>query len=105
MKRTIHHEKDALLNVMTLELTQDSKTEPHFNKDRDEVIFILEGKIVIHFDYGKSVHISSSDKDPWYLIKANTTHQIICETANVRLLEAIGGIHTPDCCVASTFKV
>ena len=105
MKREIHHKPGALLNVMTIELDFDSKTEPHFNKDRDEVMFILEGEIKILFDYGKSKILSSSKGDSWHLIKANTTHQLKCLTQKVKLLEVIGGIHKDDSCVVTEFKV
>tara|TARA_A100000164_G_C21272925_1_gene481058 strand:- start:6 stop:323 length:318 start_codon:yes stop_codon:yes gene_type:complete len=104
MKREIHHKQGALLNVMTIELDIDSKTEPHFNKDRDEVIYVLEGKIKLLFDYGESKILSSSNGDSWYLIKANTTHKLKCLSRKVKLLEVIGGIHKDDSCVVTGFK-
>ena len=104
MKRLIHHEDGAILNVMTLELNKDSDTIPHFNNDRDEIIFVLEGDINILFDYGKSKLISSKDTNSWHLIKANTTHQIRCLTPTVKLLEVIGGIHKENSCIITEFK-
>lgn len=104
MKRLIHHEDGAILNVMTLELNKDSDTIPHFNNDRDEIIFVLEGDINLLFDYGKSKLISSKDTNSWHLIKANTTHQIKCLTPTVKLLEVIGGIHKENSCIITEFK-
>ena len=104
MKREIHHKQGSLLNVMTIELDFDSKTEPHFNKDRDEVISVLEGEIKLLFDYGESKILSSTKGDSWYLVKANTTHQLKCLSRKVKLLEVIGGIHKNDSCVVTEFK-
>lgn len=103
MKREIHHKPGSILNVMTIELDINSKTEPHFNKDRDEIICILEGEIKLLFDQGKSIILSSSTDESWYLIKANTTHQIKCLTQKVKLLEVIGGVHKEDSCVLTKF--
>ena len=50
MKRIIHHDEGSILNVMTLIMENSDDSEPHYNKDRDEVIFVLEGKISILFD-------------------------------------------------------
>ena len=104
MKRLIHHEDGAILNVMTIELNKDSETVPHFNNERDEVIFVLEGKINILFDYEKSMIISSEDSNSWQLIKANTTHQIKCITPKVKMLEVIGGLHKDNSCIITEFK-
>ena len=104
MKRLIHHEDGAILNVMTLELDKNSETNPHFNNDRDEIIFVLEGEINLLLDYGKSKLISSKNTNSWYLIKANTTHQIECLTPTVKILEVIGGIHKENSCVNTKFK-
>ncbi len=104
MKRHIHHDDGAILNVMTIELDKYDETKPHFNKDRDEVIFVLEGEMNIIFDYGKSKLISSKDTNPWHLIKANTTHQIQCLTPMVKILEVIGGIHKDNSCIIKEFK-
>lgn len=104
MKREIHHKEGALLNVMTIELDSESKTEPHYNKDRDEIMFVLEGEIKLVFDYGESKILSSSRGDSWHLIKANTTHQLKCISQKVKLLEVIGGIHKDDSCVLTGFK-
>tara|TARA_B100000073_G_scaffold346307_1_gene357409 strand:+ start:267 stop:584 length:318 start_codon:yes stop_codon:yes gene_type:complete len=104
MKREIHHKPGSILNVMTIELDINSNTEPHFNKDRDEIICILEGEIKLLFDHGKSIILSSSNNNSWYLIQANTTHQIKCLTNKVKLLEVIGGVHKEDSCVVTEFS-
>ena len=104
MKRLIHHEDGAILNVMTIDLNNDSETKPHFNKDRDEIIFVLEGEMNLIFDYGKTRRISSTDTNSWHLIKANTTHQIKCLTPTVKILEVIGGIHKENSCIIKEFK-
>ena len=104
MKRVIHHDPGSILNVMTIELDGDSETKPHFNKDRDELIFVLEGDLKLSFDHQKSILISSNDVNPWHLIKANTTHQLNCVTKKVKILEVIGGIHKDDSCVITEFQ-
>lgn len=104
MKRNIFHDKDSILNVMTLEITDQDKLSPHYNKERDEVIFVLNGDINIHFDFSKKIFLSSKDDEPWYLIKANTTHNIECLTSKVKLLEVIGGIHKNDSSIMKQFK-
>ena len=104
MKRLIHHEPGSVLNVMTIELDLEDETKPHFNKDRDEVLMILEGEVNLIFDYGKSVNLSSKGTNTWHLIKANTTHKVECVSKRVKLLEAIGGVHKDDSCVISDFK-
>tara|TARA_B100000401_G_C52746398_1_gene691003 strand:- start:250 stop:567 length:318 start_codon:yes stop_codon:yes gene_type:complete len=104
MKRLIHHEDGAILNVMTIDLEKNSETKPHFNKDRDEILFVLEGEINLLFDYGKSKLISSRNTDSWHLIKANTTHQIECLTPTVKILEVIGGIYKDNSCIITEFK-
>ena len=104
MKRQIHHEDGAILNVMTIELDKNSDTKPHFNKGRDEILIVLEGEINLLFDYGKSKLISSKDTNSWHLIKGNTTHQIKCLTPTVKILEVIGGIHKENSCIITEFK-
>ena len=104
MKRIIHHQDGAILNVMTIELNENSETYPHFNKDRDEVLFVLEGEIKILFDFGKSKIISAKDTNSWHLIKANTTHQIKCLSPTVKILEAIGGVHKENLCIIKEFE-
>ena len=104
MKREIHHKPGSLLNVMTIELDIDSKTDPHFNKDRDEIIFILEGEVKLLFDHGDSIILGSSSNNSWHLIKANTTHQLKCLSKKVKLLEVIGGVHKDGSCVFTELK-
>ena len=104
MKRIIHHEEGSILNVMTLIISKSDNTEPHFNKERDEVVFVIEGSLKILFDSNKNITLSSTDKVPWHLIKANTTHQIIPLTDKVELLEVIGGLHKQDSCIITQFK-
>ena len=104
MERIIHHEEGSLLNVMTLIMESSDNSEPHYNKNRDEVIFVLEGNLKINFDSNRSIEISSSDKNPWHLIKSNTTHQLIASSDKVRFIEIIGGLHKPDSCVITKFK-
>ena len=89
---------------MTLIMDISDNTEPHFNKDRDEVIFVLEGNLRILFDSNQSIEINSSDKKPWHLIKSNTTHQIIPLSNKVKVLEVIGGLHKQDSCIITQFK-
>ena len=105
MKRTIHHKEGAILNVMTLVMDDSDNTEPHYNKDRDEVVFVMEGSLRILFDFNKTITLSSTDKVPWHLIKANTTHQIIPLTNRVEILEVIGGLHKQDSCRITKLKI
>ena len=104
MDRIIHHEEGSILNIMTLIMDSSGNSEPHYNKDRDEVIFVLEGDLKILFDSDQSIEISSSDKKPWHLIKSNTTHQLIPLSNKVEVLEIIGGLHKPDSCIITKFK-
>ena len=104
MERTIHHEEGSILNIMTLIIESSDNTSPHYNKNRDEVIFVLEGSLKIMFDSNRSIEIKSSDKKPWHLIKSNTTHQIIALSDKVKILEIIGGLHKPDSCIITKFK-
>ena len=105
MKRIIHHDGKSILNVMTLIIGKSDNTEPHYNKKRDEVIFVIEGSLKILFDFNKTITLSSTDKVPWHLIKANTTHQIIPLTDKVEILEVIGGLHKQDSCKISKLKI
>ena len=86
MDRIIHHEEGSILNIMTLIMDSSDNSEPHYNKDRDEVIFVLEGDLKILFDSDQSIEISSSDKKPWHLIKSNTAHQLIPLSNKVEVL-------------------
>ncbi len=104
MERIIHHDEGSILNIMTLIMESSDNSEPHYNKDRDEVILVLEGNLRILFDCNKSINISSVDKKPWHLIKSNTTHQIIPLSDKVKILEIIGGVHKPDSCIMAKFK-
>ena len=104
MERIIHHEEGSILNIMTLIMDSSDNSEPHYNKDRDEVIFVLEGDLKILFDSDQSIEISSSDKKPWHLIKSNTAHQLIPLSNKVEVLEIIGGLHKPDSCIITKFK-
>ena len=103
MKRFIHHDPGSILNVMTIELEKNSNTQSHYNKDRDEVLFLLEGELKLLFDNNKSILLSSKDSEPWHLIKANITHKLECLTDKVRILEVIGGVHREDSCVNIDF--
>ena len=105
MKRIIHHEEGTILNVMTLVIDSSENTEPHYNKDRDEVVFVIQGSLKILFDFNKTITLSSTDKIPWRLIKANTTHQIIPLTDKVEILEVIGGFHKQDSCIITKLKI
>ena len=105
MKRIIHHDEGSLLNVMTLIMGKSDNTEPHYNKERDEVIFVIEGCLKILLDFEKTITLSSTDKVPWHLIKANTTHQIIPLTDKVEILEVIGGFHKQDSCIITKLKI
>ncbi len=104
MKRIIHHEEESILNVMTIKMSKSDNTEPHYNKDRDEVVFVIEGSLKILFDFNKNITLSSTDNVSWHLIKANTTHQIIPLTDKVEILEIIGGLHKQDSCIITKFR-
>ena len=104
MERIIHHDEGSILNVMTLIMENSDNSEPHYNKNRDEVIFVLEGNLKILFDSNQSIEINSADENPWHLIKSNTTHQIIPLSNKVKILEIIGGLHKPDSCIMTKFK-
>lgn len=100
MKRTIHHEADAVLNVMELELSSSDLSRPHYNLDRDEVVFILEGRIRIQFA-DQYIILDSFDQEfpKWHLIKAGVAHTISSEATMSVILEVIGGQFFDGACV------
>ena len=56
ISRQIHHKEYASLNVMTLNFSSGYIGSPHYNKNRDEVIFVLSGRICAHiFDESKKL--------------------------------------------------
>ena len=107
LSRQIFHEDNALLNVMELTLSKGKCGDPHFNKDRDEVIFVIDGHLEINFfdiEDGKILKISETivlqpDLQPWALIKQNIPHQLIIISEKAKVLEVIGGHFFEGACV------
>ena len=96
MDRKIYHSEGSILNVMRLSFCSNDTFKPHKNIGRDEVIVVIQGRLEIQFDHGKSVMLEANDSNKWTLIPKDTTHNLKPLSETVVILEVIGGIHTSD---------
>ena len=105
LKRSVHHDDNAILNIMTLTLSKGLIGNPHFNKDRDEVVVVLKGQLeIIYYDpdllpLRKTNLYSGTNQDSWSLIKKNEIHQFNCLSEKVEILEILGGVFFDGACV------
>lgn len=88
------HEPDSTLNIMVLKIYKELNDEKyHWNKDRDEIIIVLKGKIEVEFKLNNKISLKtlSEDKNNLFLLKANTPHRIKSLSSTSNILEIIGG--------------
>jgi cupin fold WbuC family metalloprotein len=102
--REIFHEDGDLLNIMRLTLSAGPTGKPHYNRDRNEIVFVERGALkVILFDESmreiSSTVIESSSYPCWHIIKMNQIHQFVALEDGAVILEVIGGEFFEGACV------
>ena len=96
MRRQVFHKQDSILNVMLLSLSSEDCFEPHRNVGRDEVVVVINGRLELLFDYGKSIILDADTHQRWSLIPKDTTHRFKLLSESAEVLEVIGGIFTSN---------
>ena len=105
MERIIHHQPGSVLNVMELTLPNGLIGNPHYNVDRDEVVFILSGSLeALFFDQDlklkRSQIIVAQNKNlAWIIIPQNTIHQFNVISGEAIIIEIIGGAFFEGACI------
>jgi hypothetical protein len=103
INRTLHHKPGAVLNVMTLELSKGIVGAPHYNVDRDEVVFILRGSVDV-LQYNEELKIESITTlsphgQSWIMVKSGKIHRFEVKSESAELLEVLGGSHFVGACI------
>ena len=105
LQRILHHEPGSILNVMELRFSRGLVGKPHYNKDRDEVMVVLQGSLEIWlYDqnlkvYCKKMLCIDSTNLVWTLIPMNIIHQINVLSQEATVLEMLGGSFFEGACV------
>ena len=106
LNREIFHESGDILNVMSLTFSKGLCGLPHYNKDRDEVLFIEAGCLqLLLFDSSlneiERIELSRLNADcrSWFRIPKNTIHQFDVLVDNTVVIEVLGGQFFSGACV------
>ena len=106
LNREIFHKDGDILNVMSLTFSKGLCGMPHFNKDRDEVLFVEKGALQLLLFDGElneieRIELSRLDSDCklWFRIPKNTIHQFDILVDNTVVIEVLGGEFFSGACV------
>jgi len=106
LKREIFHGDGDILNVMKLTFSEGLCGTPHYNKDRDEVLFVENGSLEVilfndQLDETDKIQLSrlNSIHKSWLRIPKNVIHQFNILVDKTVVIEVLGGEFFEGACV------